>query len=134
MFKYIVKRLLLSILILLGISIILYILIRLMPDDFVSKQIQNIVAGGSEVTQEMIDALYEAYGLNGTWAEGYINWLGNFVTGKLGRFLCLRPSRRRRYRSVYVDILRHLRRFVGIPIYYCNSFGSDCRYSPVRSR
>ena len=52
MFKYIVKRLLLSILILLGISIILYILIRLMPDDFVSKQIQNIVAGGSEVTHD----------------------------------------------------------------------------------
>ena len=70
MFKYIVKRLLLSILILLGISIILYVLIRLMPDDFVSKQIQNIIAGGSEVTQDMIDALYEAYGLNGTWAEG----------------------------------------------------------------
>ena len=68
MFKYIVKRLLLSILILLGISIILYVLIRLMPDDFVSKQIQNIIAGGSEVTQDMIDALYEAYGLNGTWA------------------------------------------------------------------
>ena len=57
MFKYIVKRLLLSILILLGISIILYVLIRLMPDDFVSKQIQNIIAGGSEVTQDMIDAL-----------------------------------------------------------------------------
>ena len=92
MFKYIVKRLLLSILILFGISVILYVLIRLMPDDFVSKQIQNIIAGGSEVTQEMIDSLYEAYGLNGTWAEGYIKWLGNFIVGDWGdSFVYSRP-------------------------------------------
>ena len=72
MFKYIVKRLLLSILILFGISIILYVLIRLMPSDYVSNQVNKIVAGGNQVTEEVIAALKEAYGLDGTWAEGYI--------------------------------------------------------------
>ena len=45
MFKYIVKRLLISIVVLLGVSIIIYTLVRMMPNDYLdikfSSQLQQ---------------------------------------------------------------------------------------------
>ena len=42
MFKYILKRIGYSILVLIGVSLIIYFLTRLMPIDFVEKKISNI--------------------------------------------------------------------------------------------
>ena len=51
MLKYIVKRIIISIFLLLGVSVILYVLLRCMPTDFVENRILNLVQNGSEVSE-----------------------------------------------------------------------------------
>ena len=89
MLKYIVKRIGYSILVLLGVSLIIYFLTRLMPIDFVRDKVVAMQTSGSTVTQEMVDAMYEAYGLkeNSTFLDimkGYLGWLGDLVRLDLG--------------------------------------------------
>ena len=47
MIKYIVKRLLLSVLILFGVSVIIYSLARMMPTDYVDNQYSSAVSQGT---------------------------------------------------------------------------------------
>ena len=54
MFKYIVKRLALAVVILLGVSMIIYFLIRLMPVDFIQSKIDAISRGGATVDENMV--------------------------------------------------------------------------------
>ena len=88
MFKYIVKRIAYSILILLGVSMIIYFLIRLMPVDFIQDKINAINQGGATVSQETVDAMYEMYGLGDKTfmgiMKGYFNWLGALARFDLG--------------------------------------------------
>ncbi|MBE7080653.1 MAG: ABC transporter permease [Clostridiales bacterium] len=84
MVKYILKRLGVSILILLGVSLILYTLLRCMPTDFVEQKILALTTGGAEVQKEMEEKLYAAYGLNGTILEGYWTWLTNIMRLEFG--------------------------------------------------
>lgn len=92
MFKYIVKRIVISILILLGVSLLLYTLLRCMPTDFVELRIANLSQTSGSVTQELIDNMYRAYGLDGSIIEGYFRWLGNLLKGDFGTsFISSRP-------------------------------------------
>ncbi len=61
--KYIVKRLLLAVLILLGVSVIIYGLSRMMPTDFVDQQFAGAIQQGT-MSQEDLDRIKELYGLN----------------------------------------------------------------------
>jgi peptide/nickel transport system permease protein len=93
MLKYILKRIVISILILFGVSIILYTLLRCMPVDYVQERINalNAVSSGA-VSDEFIQAMYHAYGLDGTILEGYFNWIGNVFQGNFGSsFISQRP-------------------------------------------
>ncbi len=77
--KYIVKRLLLSILILLGVSVIIYGLARMMPTDFVDQQFQGAISQGT-MKQEDLDRIKELYGLN--MPDAYLE----FVPGEGSRY------------------------------------------------
>ena len=79
MFKYILKRIGISILILLGVSWILYVLLRCMPTDFVEQKILALYTTGVDVSPEFIQEMYRAYGLDGGILQGYFSWLWNFV-------------------------------------------------------
>lgn len=85
MFKYVLKRLGISILILLGVSVLLYTLLRCMPTDFIENKIISLTQSGGTVSQELIDTMYATYGLNGTILEGYFRWLGNIFKGDFGK-------------------------------------------------
>ena len=61
--RYIVKRLLLAVLILFGVSVIIYGLARMMPSDFVDQQFQGALAQGT-MTEADVDRIKELYGLN----------------------------------------------------------------------
>lgn len=61
--KYIVKRLVLAVVILLGVSVIIYGLSRMMPTDFVDTQYAGPLANGT-MTQADVDRIKELYGLN----------------------------------------------------------------------
>ncbi len=63
MIKYIAKRLVMALGILLGVSVIIYALARMMPTDFVDNQYSSAVAQGT-MTQEDVDRIKELYGLS----------------------------------------------------------------------
>ena len=88
MLKYIAIRLLYAILILLGVSMIIYFLIRLMPVDFIQSKIDAMNQGGATVPQETVQAMYEMYGLgdNSLWGilKGYFSWLVALAQFDLG--------------------------------------------------
>ena len=87
MFKYIVKRILLAILILFGVSMIIYSLVKLMPVNFIDDKFSAQLNQGT-IKQEEIDRMKELYGLsdNSFWGivKGYFKWLGNVLKGDLG--------------------------------------------------
>ncbi len=91
MLKYIIKRLLLSVLILLGVSFIIYALVRCMPMSFVETKIAAI-SSNTEVTQDLVDQMNKTYGLDGSIVEGYMTWLEKLCRFDFGnRFSNNRP-------------------------------------------
>ncbi len=62
MFKYILKRIGLSIIILFGVSIIVYFLVRLMPTDYIETKFSAQLMQGT-ITREQIDEFKKKYGL-----------------------------------------------------------------------
>ncbi|MBR3964247.1 MAG: ABC transporter permease [Clostridia bacterium] len=88
MLKYIIKRLVFAVLILLGVSMIIYFLVRLMPVDFIQDKINAINQGGATVSEETVNAMYEMYGLGDNSfmgiLGGYFKWLGALFTFDLG--------------------------------------------------
>ena len=92
MFKYIIKRILISILILLGVSFLLYALLRLMPTDFVEQKILNLYQAGATTSDEFIRQMYKTYGLDGSIIEGYLRWLNSALHLDFGNsFINQRP-------------------------------------------
>ena len=75
MVKYILKRIGAALLILLGVSLILYTLLRCMPTDFVEAKILALNTSGNTVSDAFIKEMYKAYGLDGSIISGYFGWL-----------------------------------------------------------
>ena len=78
MLKYILKRLLLSIFILLGVSLILFVLIQNMPSSFAENKINEMNAGGAIVDQSTKDAIMKMYDMS------YGEWLQRIITLDFG--------------------------------------------------
>ena len=78
MLKYILKRLLLSVFILLGVSLILFVLIQNMPSSFAENKINEMNAGGAIVDQSTKDAIMKMYDMS------YGEWLGRIITLDFG--------------------------------------------------
>lgn len=87
MVKYIVKRLLLSVFIMVGVSFIIYCVLRLMPMDFVDQQISGLIGSGN-FGPEQIQKMKEMYGLADSSfigiIKGYFQWVWSFLQGDLG--------------------------------------------------
>ena len=71
MVKYVIKRLLLSVLIIFGVSIILYALLRCMPMDYISNKFGN----NPNFTQDRFEQMEALYGLDSSIIGGYIKWM-----------------------------------------------------------
>lgn len=96
MVKYIIKRIALSILILIGVSIIIYALIRCMPVSYIETRIATMNQGGATIPEETVNSMYEMYGLDkdfnnkDLWgkvqsiASGYFGWLVNICKFDFG--------------------------------------------------
>lgn len=86
MIKYIIKRLALSVLILFGVSIIIYSLVRIKPGlDFVeAKYYAQLQLDETGKVAEMVDKQRETYGLKSGVFEGYLIWAGNVIQGNWG--------------------------------------------------
>ncbi len=90
MLKYCIKRLLLALLILLGVSIILYTLVRLMPVDYIENLVYSSAgsSSGQDNLAEKVQKMKEYYGLADNSflgiLKGYWGWLTKFVQGDFG--------------------------------------------------
>jgi len=86
MIKYIIKRLALSILILFGVSIIIYGLVRIKPGlDFIeAKYYTQVQMDATGQVAEMVAEQRELYGLTSPVFLGYLKWLNNILHGQWG--------------------------------------------------
>ena len=69
MARYIIKRLLSIIPVLIGISLVVFFSVRLIPGDFAT------IALGTQYTEEAAESLRVQYGLNRPLLEQYFIWL-----------------------------------------------------------
>ena len=83
--KYIVKRILLSILILFCVTFIIYGLMRSLPGSYVENMAMQLsTAPGAKSYDEWMEQLNAAYGLDKGVIAGYFTWLGDAVRGNFG--------------------------------------------------
>ena len=80
MLKYLIKRLLLLIPVVIGITLLIYIVLDLSPRDPVL-----IVMGAGEFTDEQYEAQREVMGLNGPLIVRYARYIVNIVKGDFGK-------------------------------------------------
>jgi peptide/nickel transport system permease protein len=81
------QRLALLVVTLLGISILVFLFIRLIPGDVIDVRVGTTTG----LTPKQLEALREYYGLDKPFAVQYVNWLGSLVRGDLG--LSIRSGR-----------------------------------------
>jgi peptide/nickel transport system permease protein len=79
MVNFIIRRLLLSIIVLLLITIMIFLLLHIMPGDPVSIML------GIDASKERVDTLRKELWLDRPLAIQYIHWLSNTVKGDLGK-------------------------------------------------
>ena len=85
MLKFIVKRVLMSIVILFFVAMIIYGIMRCMPTSFVenmARQKASRPGGGSY--QEWLDKLNAIYHMDGSPITGFFAWLGQAIQGNFG--------------------------------------------------
>lgn len=80
MHLYILRRLLAAIPTLLGVSILIFIMMRIVPGNIVDQMGQRDV----QLTPQQVAALEHQYGLDRPLAVQYFQWLGGVVRGDLG--------------------------------------------------
>ena len=85
MSKFVLKRLLLSVVILFFVSMIIYGIMRCMPTSFVEQQALTLSQRpGSKSYQEWLTQLNGAYGLDTGVIQGYFTWASQAVRGQFG--------------------------------------------------
>ncbi len=80
--QYILKRLLLAVPTLIGVSMLVFFMLRVLPGDIVQQ-----VAGENEVTPEVRARIERDLGLDKPAYQEYFSWLGGVVTLDFGRSL-----------------------------------------------
>ena len=78
--KYIIKRLLTMIPTLLGISVVIFLIMRMIPGDTISAMIGTQY----QLTEAQAESLREYYGLDKPLVTQYFNWIGNALQGNFG--------------------------------------------------
>ncbi len=83
--KYIIKRLLLSVMILFCVSFIIYTILRCLPSSYVEHTaIQLSQAPGAKPYEEWLEQLNASYGMDKGILPGYLTWLSGAVRGQFG--------------------------------------------------
>ena len=78
--KFIIKRLLISVVLLFFVSLIIYTIMRLMPTSYVESQAMALATRpGSKSYQEWVDQLNAQYGLDTGIITGYFKWASKAI-------------------------------------------------------
>ena len=93
LFSYIIKRLILSIPVIIIISIICFGIIQLPPGDFADAYAAlSMTTGGGTVSADYIEQLRERYGLDQPFWVQYWKWVKGFPTGDFGIAMSLQGT------------------------------------------
>ena len=84
MFRYIMKRILMMIPVLIAVSFVVYFLMDLAPGDIISSMAPQ------DATEAEIEMMREELGLNGSLIERYFRYLGDLLKGDMGMSLSLK--------------------------------------------
>lgn len=79
MLSFIIRRLFSLIPLLLGITMLVFLLMQLAPGDFLTSK-----SLARDVSDEYIENLRQQYGIGESWIKQYFLWLGQVVQGNLG--------------------------------------------------
>ncbi len=86
MLKYVLKRLLTSIPVLLIITMVIFGVVKSMPGD----ELTAYLGPGTKATQEVKERAREKLGLDKSIPEQYVRWMGRVLTGDLGTSFTLK--------------------------------------------
>jgi peptide/nickel transport system permease protein len=79
--QFLARRLVLSLLVLFGVSVLIFTMVRLLPGDVIDMMIGT--EGSMSANQQRV--VREQYGLNDAWPIQYVRWLGGILQGNLGK-------------------------------------------------
>ena len=84
MFQYVTRRLLLFIPTLLGVTVVIFALVRLVPGDIAEILVHDAGNLSPEEVERQIASIRAELGLDRPIVAQYFTWLGNFATGDFG--------------------------------------------------
>lgn len=79
MLSFIIRRFFFLLPLLLGITLVVFVLMQAAPGDFLTPMLAQ-----RDIPDELVEALRQEYGLNQPWYLQYFYWLGQVVQGNLG--------------------------------------------------
>ena len=85
MLQYIIRRVILLVPTIIGISIVAFLIIELPPGDYLTAHVANLAAGGDTIDQEQLEALKKQYGLDKPLMGRYVHWMNNLLHGDMGQ-------------------------------------------------
>lgn len=84
MYQYIVRRLLLFVPSVLGVTLVVFILMRLVPGDIATILVYEAGTEGTRAAEKAVQQIRRELGLDRPWVEQYINWLVGAFSGDFG--------------------------------------------------
>lgn len=85
MSRFLVRRLLAMIFTVFLVSILTFVIIKLPPGSFLTTYITQLESQGMEVTESIVEALEQRYGLGQPLYKQYWKWITGFVQGDMGK-------------------------------------------------
>ena len=83
--KFVLKRVLISMVLLVFVTMIIYGIMRCMPTSFVENRARELsTKPGSKSYSEWLTQLKAAYGLDVGVVQGYLSWAGKAIRGEFG--------------------------------------------------
>ena len=79
MTRYLIQRFIIMIVMLAGLSVIVFITIELPPGDFADRRALELRSQGVMVTELDVIAMRHQFGLDRPWFQRYLTWIGNIV-------------------------------------------------------
>ena len=80
MLKFALKRLLIMLVMLIGLSLIVFVILELPPGDFAERYVFDLRQSGAQITFDQIDNYRHMLGLDRPWPVRYLQWIGGIVT------------------------------------------------------
>jgi len=82
--KFVLKRLLFSIPLLLVMSLVAFFIIQAPPGDFITAYTASLMESGDQLDYQQLEALRDRYGLDKPVFVQYLKWMGGVIHGDFG--------------------------------------------------